>query len=128
MKKLIILSTIIFSVMVSSPSFADWTKVGKSVDGGTFYVDFERIRKHGGDVYWWELVDFMKPDKMGDLSVKNYRQGDCKLFRFKQLSFLGYKEQMGQGTQKTYFLLGWRYPSPNSVNEIILQRVCAYAK
>jgi len=29
----------------------------------TTYVDFERIRKHGGYVYWWDLLDRLKPTK-----------------------------------------------------------------
>jgi hypothetical protein len=52
MKKLTLLTVLIFSLMFSSTSFADWTKVSSSGGGAnTFYVDFERIRKHGGYVY-----------------------------------------------------------------------------
>jgi hypothetical protein len=46
-----ILIALTFTVMFSSTSFSGWTKVTESVDGNTFYVDFERIRKHGGYVY-----------------------------------------------------------------------------
>ena len=72
MKKLLFLSTLIFTVMFSSTSFADWTKVLKGVEGNTCYVDFYRIRKHGGYVYWWELVEYLKPNKYGSLSGKIY--------------------------------------------------------
>ena len=80
--------------MFSSTSFAEWKKVSTNVDGDTFYVDFERIRKHDGYVYWWELFDYLKPDKTGVLSGKVYKQGDCKLIRFKGLSFSYHKEPM----------------------------------
>jgi len=60
MKKLILI--LLFStVMFSSPSYAEWTKVNKDADGNTNYVDFERIRKHVGYVYYWELSDYLKP-------------------------------------------------------------------
>ena len=36
----------------------------------TFYVDFERIRKHDGYVYFWRIRDDLKPDKWGDLSAR----------------------------------------------------------
>jgi len=86
MKKLILI--LLFStVMFSSSSYAEWTKVNESVDGDTSYVDFERMRKHDGYVYWWELADYLKPTSTGTLSVKVYNQGDCKLFRYKILSF-----------------------------------------
>jgi len=37
-------------------------------------VVFERIRKHGGYVYWWKLSDFLKPDKDRNLTGKLYIQ------------------------------------------------------
>ena len=123
--------TLIFTVVFSSTSFADWTKVGSNSDGKTYYVDFERIRKHDGYVYWWELVDFLKPDKWGDLSSKAYTQGDCKLFRVKNLSFSFHKEPMGEGRGETATPTGknkdWIYPTPNSSFEIVLKEVCEYA-
>ena len=131
MKILTILLTLTFTVMFSSPSFADWKKVSESVDGDTFYVDFERIRKHGGYVYWWDLIDHLKPTDYGSLSGKIYKQGDCKLFRLKYLSDSYYKEPMGGGTPSTSSNKPdkeWRYPPPESAIETILKSVCKYAK
>ena len=54
MKFPLLLTTILFSLtmMFSFPSYAKWTKVSKNVSGDTFYVDFERIRKVYGYVYY----------------------------------------------------------------------------
>jgi len=105
--------------------------VGGSVSGDIFYVDFERIRKHGGYVYFWELIDRLKPTEIGHLSDKTYLQGDCELFRFKYLSFSFHKEPMGGGTadvsEPVKSMQGWKYPSPDSIGETILKVVCAYA-
>jgi len=131
MKTLSILLTLTFSVMFSSPSFADWKKVSETVDGDTFYVDFERIRKHGGYVYFWYLTDYLKPSEYGDLSAKVYKQGDCKLFRFKYLSDSYHTQPMGKGTPSASSNKPdkeWEYPSPDSSSETILNSVCAYAK
>ena len=102
----------------------------ENVSGTTFYVDFERIRKHGGYVYWWDLTDLVKPTKYGDLTWKVYNQGDCKLFRVKYLSFSFHKEPMGGGIGQINNTpdKDWSYPSPDSVNETILKSVCKYAK
>ena len=130
MKRLTLL-TVLFLTVFSTPVFAKWTEVDENVDGDTFYVDFERIRKHGGYVYWWNLVDLLKPNKWGDLSSKIYYQGDCKLFRFKILSDSYHNEPMGRGTplkSSNKRDKEWRYPSPNSSGEEILKSVCAYAK
>ena len=128
MKTLLTIFTLVFTVMFSSTSFAGWTKVSESVDGNTFYVDFERIRKHGGYVYFWRLSDYLKP-KFGNLSAKTYNQGDCKLFRWKYLTFSFHKEPMGGGTgnvrEPIKKLQGWKYPPPNSMIETILKSVCS---
>jgi len=96
--------------------------------GDTFYVDFERIRKHDGFVYWWQLTDFLKPTKNGRLSSKIYKQGDCKLFRDKILSDTYYNTPMGRGevaSGSNKPEKDWSYPSPNSVMEYILKSVCS---
>tara|TARA_Y100001936_G_scaffold32258_1_gene30238 strand:+ start:171 stop:464 length:294 start_codon:yes stop_codon:yes gene_type:complete len=92
----------------------------------TTYVDFDRIRKHGGYVYFWRLLDRLTPNDKGTLSSKSYYQGDCKLFRFKYLSISIYKEPMGKGTSEnfTYNDEDWKYPIPDSIIEIILNAVC----
>jgi hypothetical protein len=129
MKKLLLTFTLLFStLMFSTPSYGEWTKVGKGVQGDTFYVDVERIRKHGGYVYWWDLTDYLKPKHSGHLSDKVYNQGDCKLFRFKPLSSSFHKEPMGNGVPATSThtpYKDWVHPPPNSVSEIILNKVCS---
>ena len=127
MNKPLLIFTLVFSTMMfSSPSYGEWTKVSKNVDGDTFYVDFERIRKHGGYVYFWNLTDYLKPTETGRLSAKVYAQSDCKFFRVKWLSYSFHNEPMGRGTGHTSE--GdekWRYPPPNSGLEAILKRVCS---
>ncbi len=128
MKKLTLIFTLLFStVMFSSPSFAEWTKVTEDVNGNTFYVDFERIRKHGGYVYFWDLSNYLKPQKFGVLSTKWYKQGDCKLIRFKSLSYVFHKQPMGRDSGDSISPKNpeWKYPSPNSMNETILKSVCS---
>ena len=130
MRKLtLILTTLIFSLMFSSStSFAEWTKVIEDVNDDTWYVDFERIRKHDGYVYFWELQDYSKP-LLGNLSSKVYVQVDCKKFRSKMLSGSWHKEPMGGGTGKDEKPdKEWEYPPPDSVSETILKTVCQYAR
>ena len=125
MKTLLTISTLLFTLMFSSTSFAGWTKVDES-EIGNHYVDFDKIRKQDGHVYYWYLIDYLRSDPDGDLSYKNYKQGDCKLFRFKSLSFSFHKDPMGGGTGETGNPENpeWNYPSPDSVNKILLKKVC----
>tara|TARA_B100000676_G_scaffold190991_1_gene187833 strand:- start:206 stop:595 length:390 start_codon:yes stop_codon:yes gene_type:complete len=128
MKTLLTIFTLVFAVMFSSTSFAGWTKIGTTENGNTFYVDFERIRKHGGSVYFWVLSDYLKPSKYGDLSSKVYWEGDCKLFRMMRLSASYHTQPMGEGQpSKTGVSKNqqWKYPPPNSAIETILKSVCS---
>ena len=128
MKQVITVFTLVFTVMFSSTSYADWTKVGENVVKTVFYVDFDRIRKHGGYVYWWDLGDYLKPTSQGHLSSKTYNQGDCKLFRSRSLTGIFYKEPMGGGTSQSDNTPDkeWTYPHPNSSGEITLKKICEY--
>ena len=112
--------------MLSSNSFADWTKVNES-EIGNHYVDFDKIKKQDGFVYFWTLFDLLKPDQDGDLSYKNYKKGDCKLFRFKSLSFSFHKEPMGGGIGETGNPENpeWNYSSLNSGDKMTLKLACS---
>lgn len=131
MKKTLVLSSLLFSILFSPPSYSEWKweLVGESVNGNTFYVDFEGARKHDGYVYFWRMSNYLKPTPSGKSSSKGYIKGDCKIFRQTDLSGSFHKEAMGKGASDTYTLSPskqeWSYPSPNSVSEVILKRVCS---
>ena len=126
MKKIILLLIFTLSaVIISSSSFSEWKRtfiIGKGL--ATYYIDFDRVRKNDGYVYWWSLIDFTKAIN-GNLSMMGYNQGDCKMFRQKLLSLVSYKENMGKGAGKTTEgSKKWEYPQPNTANENILRRLC----
>ena len=130
MKNLLHIFTLLFSTVVFTfSSYADWTKVGKNVIGSIQYVDFESIRKKDGYVYWWELYDYLRPKKSGIFSAKVFVQGDCKQFRYKNLSYSLHKEPMGGGVGEIPTISKqhkvWRHPSPNSIGELTLKSVCS---
>ena len=106
-----------------------WEKVNEDTKGNTFYVDFERIRKHHGYVYWWQLVNYRKRDKWGFFSYQLYNQGDCNVIRVKTLTFVFHKKPMGGDIGRTEAPIGkngdWRYPSPYTVDEAILRSLCS---
>ena len=126
MKKLLTLTVILYSLIFSSVSFGEWTQVAENKDGVIFYVDFERMRIHNGYRYIWDLTDRIEPSNAGTLSTKFYRQVDCKEFKTKFLQSVFYKQPMGEGSGESHTLSDgdWSYPIPNSINEIIVKKVC----
>lgn len=136
MKKLLILSALIpvsiliFFVMSPSTS-AGWSEVTKSASGDTvYYVDFERIRKRDGYVYYWELVDYLEPTAYGQhLSNRVFYEADCGAPRKERaLTRDYYTQAMGQGTPKKTDdeARDWQFPPPNSVMETIIESVCEW--
>ena len=125
MKNLFTISTLASTLMFSPISFAEWTKIGESRDG-FWYVDFGEIRKQGGYVYYWTLLDYFQPTEFGDLSGKIYAQGDCDKFQALILSDSFHQEPMGKGrgvvNNETH--KEWTYPAPNSAFADILETVC----
>ena len=127
MKSILTLITLVFTMMFSSTSFADWTEVSKTIRNDTFYVDFTRIKKYDGYIYFWTLGDYEIRSEQGTASVINYNKGDCTLFRMKNLNQRLFRGQMGQDRlgEITEEDKDWTYPPPNSVRETLLATVCS---
>ena len=125
MKKLTILLVIIFTFLFSTTSWGDWKYVTESVSGIKYYYDKDRIRKSGKYLYFWDLIDSIKPIK-GDLSSTTYVQLDCSIFRFKTLKRQFYKNSMGEGEMTGDFtpLDEWKYPQLDSVIEVMYNKIC----
>ena len=130
MKKLLTIPILLFTLIFSTTSYAEWTLVGGNDRGTSYYVDFERIKKHDGYIYFWVMSDFLIPAPTGEMSAIIYHQGDCKIFRLKRLSYLFYKESEGKGNSETKNPPNpeWDYASPNSSTEGILKTLCDWVK
>ena len=111
--------------MFSSASSAEWTSMGET-GSGTHYLDLDRIRKNGGYVYVWQLENLLKP-RSGIMSTKVYSEVDCKAFRRRGLTYIYYKQPMGEGDGETHSSSNskWIYPPPGSMGETILSGVCS---
>jgi len=127
MKKLTLTLSLVFTVTLSSPSYAEWTRVVENTYGDTFYVDFGSIKRNRRYVTWEQIGDFLRPTKYGDRSGKLYIKGDCKSHRIKRLSSRHYTKQMGRGTPSAYNNKPekkWVYPPSNSPGKTVLKAVC----
>ena len=116
--------------MFSSTSYAEWTIVSEDTSGNEFYLDYNRIRKVDGHVYYWYLSNFEKLVKGFVWSASNYAQGDCKLLRFKRVSTTIFKEPLAKEFIKSLPQKNqdWDYPYPNSSMERVLKSVCNWVK
>jgi len=125
MKKITILLVIIFTFLFTTTSWGDWSYVAKNVSGDKYYYDKDRVRKSGKYLYFWKLVDVIKP-VYGDLSSTTYIELDCSIFRTKDLKFQTYNKSMGEGKMTSDMTPPdeWKYPKINSVVEFFYKQIC----
>ena len=94
MKKFIFLSFLLFSV---NSHAVRWEKV-VDVDGDSYYVDVENIKKHNGFVYYWTMYDYLEPyAELGYLSGIGKYKADCEKKRQTWLTLTLYSLNMGKG-------------------------------
>ena len=116
-------------MMFSSPSYAEWIRVGEDIEGNIFYVDAATIKKQNGYIYWWVLQDWLKPTQNGMFSGQIYFQGSCSAFRYRIFSDRYFNQPMGRGAiveSSNTPEKQWSYPKKNSsgMDSLIFQKVC----
>jgi len=123
MKKLLLL---LFSMLISFNSFAEWTPVDINDDVTTF-IDFNTIKKHNEFIYWWNMVEYEKESTIGK-SAKFYVQGDCGISQTKILTLIAYNESMGKEEleRETPDNPEWKYLTPDSVAGFLLDTSCRF--
>ena len=127
MKKITILLVIIFTFLFTNTSSGEWSYVEEDVyNGDKFYYDKDRVRKNGKYIYFWFLIDSLKPLERGDFSLTRYLQLDCSISRYKSLKEITYKKSMGEGEMTSDFTPAneWEYPKPESISEFVSNKVC----
>ena len=133
MKKLLLIFTLLFStVMFSSPSYAEWTKITEGNIGSNeivYFMDFENIKKQGGKVFFWSLASGSKHDHFGNMSNKHYFKVNCSNMAAVMLTGYYYTKPMGKGRHesKTY-PHKWEYPPPNTPINTMMKLACRFSR
>ena len=122
MKKFLTILLLLFA----TPSFADWDLVATAEDDSVSnYIDLDQIRKEGGFVHFWELMDLKKPDQDGDLSYVTFIMGDCESFQLMNLTMYYYKKNMGEGKSSGRGeTTEWVSPEADTLYGFILKKAC----
>jgi hypothetical protein len=122
---------IIVSFLVSFPCSARWKKT--HVDKiYTEYLEVDTVKKIDDTIFIWSLMDYREPQKNGNLSTKYYSMYDCVEMKYKVLSIIEYKTNMGKGRSFRYTKNitnesndeNWIYPSIDSTDYIKINSIC----
>ena len=109
---------------------AKWEKVTEGFNGQGFYVDIEKIQENDNFIYFWQLIDYLKPDEYGDLSARIFIEANCKNFSFRWLYLAYHKEAMGADqarvVQASKVVSKWQSPYSETTSKAVLEYVCNY--
>ena len=122
---------IIVSFLVSFPCFSRWKKTHEDKIY-TEYLEVDTVKKIDDTIFIWSLMDYREPQKNGNLSTKYYSMYDCIEMKYKVLSIIEYKTNMGKGRNFRYTKNitnesndeNWIYPSIDSADYIKINSIC----
>lgn len=120
---------LLFSLILSFNSYGEWSFVVKSTRSDEYYIDFDRISNKNGYVYYWQLVNFPNPPNVSASSSKQLFEADCNTpYKERRLAYYRFESAMGNGpvNSEQVLTLNWEYAPPNSITEVILDKVCEY--
>ena len=129
--KEILYTIILFSI--SFPCYSKWEKVRED-EIFTEYLELDSVRKINDIIFIWSLKDYKEPQKNGNLSTKYYSMYDCNKMKYKVLSIIEYKTNMGRGRNFRYAKnisnessdTNWIYPSIDSKDFVKISSICSH--
>ncbi len=125
MRKLIFIIPLLFSTYV----FADynWKKIGSNTNGDVNYIDLLSIKRVGDNVFYFNLMDYIKPTKKGRLSSKVYFEVNCKDLSYRYIKDFYYNEPMGNGEPFIIDKISeWKENTTGSLGEATRKFACNY--
>ena len=120
----------ILSAVVSAGAMAEWGNVGSN-DVGTAYVDRSTIRRNGGVVKMWTLIDYASAKNESGrssnyLSTKALYEYDCDGENVRTIYSLNHSGHMGNGEPLNKYdqATKWEPVPPGSFSQIQLKIAC----
>ena len=126
--KILIISIFLYIFSVAN-CFAEfnWKKIGSNTAGDVSYVDLFSIKKVGNNVFFFRLMDYIRPTNQGDLSSKIYFEVNCLDLSFRYIKDFYYKQPMGNGEYTIFDEIGeWENNTKGSIGEDVREFACNY--
>ena len=123
MKKILML----IALTAVLPARAEWVKMAEAKRGNVFYVDPSTISAIENRRTVLEMIDYKRPDRDGDRSVRINREYDCQGLRYQVQSATYHRGSMGTGevSISTVGTMGWTDIDADTPARAILDYVCA---
>ncbi len=126
------LSSLLLRLCLLSPCLgvvtanAEWLKLAENKRGNSFYIETDSVQLDSDKRIVLELIDYKKPDRDGDRSVRVQREYDCTEKKYRVQTANYHKGAMGSGdvSVSTTGTLGWTDVDPQSPGGAILSHLC----
>ncbi len=107
-------------------AWAGWTFVHNGTLNAKIYYDPATQSREGEKVRVWILVDLPFKQSDGSLSLREYLEMNCKEVSYRILQQEKFPEHQTGGMRISGETAAgdWRYIAPDSVDRMILKRVC----
>ena len=130
LKKFLVLKVSFFILFFSTSSYSDWRFITDNIRGDKFYSDLEKAKRKDNFIYYWRLVDLIKPLSHGVFSVKSYIEVDCVSSLERTLAVYYYNDSMGDGeiVSHTNTASKWSTPKQTSTQHLFSKIMCEIVK
>ena len=91
----------LFCLFSFFPCYSKWEKFREN-KLFTEYFEVDSIKKVNGIIYVWSMIDYTEAKEDGNLSTKYYSKYDCKKKKYKIITIVNYKTNMGKGRDFKY--------------------------
>lgn len=112
--------------MFSINASADWKAIAISSVNTKVYYDPSALKQYGDNKKLWILIDLPSIQSNNAKSQKEYIEYDCNDERMKILQINYFSELKGEGVsvETDTDEWAWRYIMPNTIDLMILNRIC----
>ena len=105
-----------------------WLEVARNTAHSRYFIDLSKLETIQPNTYAWSLVNFLEPQKSGDMSEISYLKVSCEEFRYRVLKILRYGGPMGMGNVTNDFVPDyyeeWIAPRTGTAKEVLIQKIC----
>lgn len=114
---------------ISTPSKAEWIFFREIEGGSHVFVDVTTIQP-GTNPKAWFLTNYGKPTQYGDRSSKTLYEANCEQIQLRLLAARFYANPNGKGPASEIDDRPheWKYVTPNSMHQGVLQLLCGIHK
>jgi hypothetical protein len=121
---------VLFLLAISSVNAQVWDSIAESENGTEYLYDPNSVTREGDLVKFWELKNYLKPQKSGGSSIGSSKiqlLADCKEPRYQIINIFNYSKPYAAGDLISTDLTGsspWYKVVPESVASSVYQTLC----